>query len=183
MNKDIVKKFEIAEKLLAEKKYDESIANFKEIIKIEPNLIPAIYNLGLCYEFSNQLDKAELSYNKCYTLKPGEIRFINNLAVIYLKQKKFQQALPLLKESLEINENQQIIVYYTLMCLIDLNKREAAEKFGYEKLKTFSDYGELNKLHGKNLMNLNKHKEGLKFLKKATGFIELDGNSINIVTN
>ena len=31
MNKDIVKKFELAEKLLAEKKYDESIENFKEI--------------------------------------------------------------------------------------------------------------------------------------------------------
>ena len=89
MNKDIVKKFELAEQLLAEKKYDESIANFKEILKIESNLVPAIYNLGLCYEFSNQLDMAELNYNKCHSIKPGEIRFINNLAVIYLKQKKF----------------------------------------------------------------------------------------------
>ena len=183
MNKDIVKKFELAEKLLTEKKYDESIANFKEILKIESNLVPAIYNLGLCYEFSNQLDMAELNYNKCHSIKPGEIRFINNLAVIYLKQKKFQQALPLLKKSLEINENQQIIVYYTFMCLTDLNKREDAVKFGNEKLKTFSDDSELNKLHGKNLMSLNKHKEGLKFLKKATGFIELEGNNTNIVTN
>jgi hypothetical protein len=69
------------------------------------------------------------------------------------------------------------------MCLTDLNKREDAVKFGNEKLKTFSDDSELNKLHGKNLMSLNKHKEGLKFLKKATGFIELEGTNTNIVTN
>ena len=183
MNKDIIKKFELAEKLLAEKKYEESIANFSEILKTYPNFIPAIYNLGLCYEFSNQFEKAELSYDKCHSLKPDEVRFINNLATIYLKQSKFEQALPLLKKSLEISENQPIIVIYTLMCLVDLNKRKEAEKFGNEKLKTFSDDSELNKLHGKNLMSLNKHKEGLKFLKKATGFIELEGNNTNIVTN
>ena len=181
MNKDVIKNFEIAEKLLAEKKYEESIVYFNQILKADPNLIPAIYNLGLCYEFLNQFEKAELSYDKCNSLKPDEIRFINNLATIYLKQKKFQQALILLKKSLEINEKQSIIAIYTLMCLIDLNKREEAEIFGFEKLKIFSNDIELNKIHGKNLMNLGKHKEGLKYLKKASGFIELNENDTNII--
>jgi hypothetical protein len=69
------------------------------------------------------------------------------------------------------------------MCLIDLNKREEAEKFSHKKLKEFKDDVLLNKLHARNLMSLNKHKEGLDYMKKATGFIEFDGGNIDIIQN
>ena len=108
---------------------------------------------------------------------------MNNLSNIYLKQKKFDQALPLLKKSLEINENQIKIVQFTAMCLIDLNERKEAEKFCIEKLKVFPNDLLLIKIHARNLINLNKHKEGLTVMKKGSGFIEFDGNKTDIVTN
>lgn len=183
MNKDLIKKFELAEKLLSEKKYEESIANFKKVLEIDPNQIPALYNIGLCYEFSNQFNEAEFYYKKCHTLKADEVRFINNLSTIYLLQKKFNQALPLLERSLKINKNQLVIVHHTMMCLIDLGKKKEAEEFSSEKLKDFPDDIVLNKLHARNLMSLSKHKEGLKYMKKATGFIEFDDDNTDIITN
>ena len=183
MNKDLIRKFELAEKLLSEKKYDESILIFKKILDLDSNLIPALYNIGLCYEFSNQFNEAEFYYNKCHSLKPNEIRFINNLSSIYLLQKKFDLALPLLEKSLKINKNQLVIVHYTIMCLIDLGKRKEAEEFSNEKLKEFPDDVELKKLHARNLMSLSKHKEGLEYMKEATGFIEFDENNTKIITS
>ena len=183
MNKDLIKKFELAEKLFADKKFEKSIIEFKEILNSDANFIPALYNIGLSYEFLNQLKEAENNYFKCYSLKPDEILFMNNLSTVYLKQRKFEKALPLLKKSIKIKEKQLIIIHHTVMCLIDLDKREEAEKFASEKLKSFPNDSELNKLHGRNLMNLNKHKQGLEFMKKSTGFIEFQGNELNIITN
>tara|TARA_B100001057_G_scaffold163525_1_gene164171 strand:+ start:1847 stop:2398 length:552 start_codon:yes stop_codon:yes gene_type:complete len=183
MNKDLINKFEFAEKLLSAKKYEESILHFEKILDLDPNLVPALYNVGLCNQFLNRLDKAEFYYNKCHTLKPDELRFINNLSTVYLLQKKFNQALPLLEKSLKINKNQLVIVHHTMMCLIDLDRKKDAEKFSSEKLKEFNDDILLNKLHARNLMNLNKHKEGLNYMEKATGFIEFDGDNTKIITN
>ena len=69
------------------------------------------------------------------------------------------------------------------MCLIDLGKIKEGEEFSSEKLKEFPDDVLLNKLHAKNLMSLNKHEEGLRFMKKATGFIEFDGDNTKIISN
>ena len=56
-------------------------------------------------------------------------------------------------------------------------------KFSHKKLKEFKDDVLLNKLHARNLMSLNKHKEGLDYMKKATGFIEFDEGNIDIIQN
>ena len=69
------------------------------------------------------------------------------------------------------------------MCLIDLDRKKDAEKFSSEKLKEFNDDILLNKLHARNLMSLSKHKEGLNYMEKATGFIEFDGDNTKIITN
>ena len=69
------------------------------------------------------------------------------------------------------------------MCLIDLNERKEAAKFCVEKLKAFPNDRILIKVHGRNLINLNKHKEGLAIMKKGSGFIELEGDKTNIIIN
>ena len=89
--------------------------------------------------------------------------------------------MPLLKKSLQINENQIKIIQFTAMCLIDLNERKEAEKFCNEKLKTFPNDRLLIKVHARNLINLNKHKEGLNIMKKGSGFIEFEDNKTDIV--
>ena len=136
----------------------------------------------MCFVYLNQFNDAEKYYSRCFFLKPDDIIFLNNLSNIYLKQKKFELALPLLKKSLEKNQDQIRVINLTVMCLIDLNKREEAEKFSNDKLKFFSDNRLLNKLHGRNLIYLNKHKQGLNFLKKGTGFLELEGKNIRILS-
>lgn len=181
IDQSTIEKFKKAEELFSKKKIDESIKNYKEILNFHPSFLPALNNIALCYEHLNILAEAETYYLKCVSLKSDELTFINNLSNIYLKQKKFDQALPLLKKSLEINSNQLKIVQFTAMCLIDLNERKEAENFCVEKLKDFPNDRILIKVHARNLINLNKHKEGLNAMKKGSGFIEFEGNKTDIV--
>ena len=183
IDKKFAEKFKKAEQLFNEKKFDESISNYKEILGSNPGFLPALNNIALCFEHLNKLIDAEKYYSKCLTLKSDEITFMNNLSIVYLKQKKFDKALPLLKKSLLINGDQINIVRCTAMCLIDLNERKEAEKFCVEKLKVFPNDRTLTKIHARNLINLNKHREGLSAMKKGSGFIELEGNKTDIVTS
>ena len=183
IDQNLIEKFKKGEELFSKKNFDESILNYKEILNSNPSFLPALNNIALCYENLNKLAEAEAYYYKCFSLKLDEITFINNLSNIYLKQKKFNKALPLLKKSLEINQNQLKIVQFTAMCLIDLNERKEAAKFCVEKLKAFPNDRILIKVHGRNLINLNKHKEGLAIMKKGSGFIELEGDKTNIIIN
>ena len=183
IDKNLVEKFKKAEQLFAKKKFDGSISNYKEILDSNPNFLPALNNIALCFENLNKLIDAEKFYSKCLSLKSDEITFMNNLSNVYLKQKKYDKALPLLKKSLQINGNQINIVQYTAMCLIDLNERKEAEKFCIEKLKVFSSDRLLAKIHARNLINLNKHREGLSAMKKGSGFIKLEGDKADIITS
>ena len=58
MDKNLIKEFELAEKLMSEKQYEESILHFKKVLEYNPNQIPALYNIGLCHEFSKQFREA-----------------------------------------------------------------------------------------------------------------------------
>lgn len=174
INDKINQSFSKAEKLFSEGKLSESIDCYKNILNENPNFLPALNNLALAYEYSNDLVSAEKYYFKCYLLNSKEVTFINNLSNLYLKQGKFTKAEPLLRESLNANQNQINIIRNMIMCLIDLNKRSEAEKEAEKYLKIFERDKILNKIHGRNLIKLNKHKKGLDFLKKGTGFIELN---------
>src|SRR6056300_1633650 len=89
-------KFSLAEKLFLEKRTQESIDLYKEILSINPNLVPAINNLGAAYESLNNFFEAEKYYLQCFNINQEEIVFINNLANIFLKQRKLDKAIRLL---------------------------------------------------------------------------------------
>ena len=87
MNKEdeIRKKFTLAEKLFAEKNVEDSIKLYKEILSMNPKILPAINNLGAAYESLNDLSQAEKYYLECYKINSSELVFINNLGNIFFK--------------------------------------------------------------------------------------------------
>ena len=93
---EIKQLFSTAEKFFSERKLSESIECYKNILNENPNFLPALNNLALAYEYSNDLVNAE-NYLKCYSLNSKEVTFINNLSNLYLKQGKFTKAETLLK--------------------------------------------------------------------------------------
>ena len=76
-------------------------------LAVDPKFTDAHNNLGVLYLRSNQLDKAEFHFKQAiadleYT---GSYRAKFNLALVYLKQNKSKQALPLLVQSTKENKS------------------------------------------------------------------------------
>jgi tetratricopeptide (TPR) repeat protein len=72
---------------------------YERALKLEPDLLPAHYNLGLLYEDLGDLDQAKTHYQ--IALK-GELDVAyNNLARLYILEGEYGKAIPLLLEGLE----------------------------------------------------------------------------------
>jgi len=183
MPDNIEKKFKEAENFFSNKNYERTISVYNDILKENSNFVPALNNIAQAYEYLNNLEEAEKNYKKCVSLKPNEIIFMNNLSNVYMKQNDYNQALPLLEKSFEKNQNQIKIIHLTIMCLISLGMRKKVEQFSIKVLEIYPNDRLINNLCGRNLINLNKHREGLEFLKKGTGFIEFNNKKINLISH
>ena len=181
VNPQLAKDFSEAEKLSSEKKYKESIKKYEIIIKKYPNFIPAINNIGSMYEKLGLLDKSIYYYRLCYDKAPKEKVILNNLGKVYYKKKDYLNVIKLFEQSYNIDNRQEFINAMLAYSMIQANLRKKAELFLRDILKIFPNSPYFNKLMGNNLLALNCHIEGLNFLKKGTGFIELNNDSIKII--
>tara|TARA_Y100000590_G_scaffold327141_1_gene371390 strand:- start:78 stop:680 length:603 start_codon:yes stop_codon:yes gene_type:complete len=180
-NPQLIKDFSEAEKLSKEKKYQESINKYEIILKKYPNFLPAINNIGLAYEYLGLLDKSIYYYKLCCDKTPKEKIFLNNLGNIYYKKKDYINAIKTFELSYNIDNRQELITEKLANSLVQANFRKQAETFLRRILKTFPNNSFLNTLMGNNLLALSCYKEGLEFLRKGTGFIELNNDSVNII--
>jgi len=178
---ELQKKFSFAEKLFAQGNHLEAINKYNKILIDFPNLIEAINNIGLCYEQLNELDNSIKYYKKSSELSPTEKVFFNNVANIYYKKKDFKNSIKELEKSLCIDKFQVKVIARKVNCLVELNLRKEADLFLNKHISNFPNNTTLNTLYGKNLIALNKHKKGLEFLKKGTGFIEFNENVVRII--
>ena len=85
-------------------RFDESVASYKECIKLDPNFALAYNNLGLIY-FNNKNDikKSENYYKKSIFLDPKLPEPHINLGSLYSSQQKFKEALASYKKAISIN--------------------------------------------------------------------------------
>ena len=175
------KDFSEAQELTGEKKYHDSIQKYELILKKYPNLLTAINNIGLNYERLGLLDKSIHYYKLCCDKAPKEKVFLNNLANVYYKKMDYLNAIQIYEKSYSINNNQEEVVEKLASSLVDAKLTKKADSFLSDALKIFPNSTHLNALMGHNLLSLNRHKEGLSFLKKGTGFIEFNNDSIKII--
>ena len=175
------KDFSEAQELTGKKKYHESIEKYELILKKYPNLLTAINNIGLNYEHLGLLDKYIYYYKLCCDKAPKEKIFLNKLGNIYYKQKNYLKAIEIFEQSYNIDNRQEEMIERLASSLVAANFTKRAELFLIDTLKVFPNNTHLNSLMGYNLLSLNCHKEGLSFLKKGTGFIEFNNNSVKII--
>ncbi len=181
LNPQLIKDFSEAEKLSKEKKYEESIKKYEMILEKYPNFLPAANNIGLAYEYLDQLDKSVYYYKLCCDKSPKEKFFLNNLGNVYYKQKDYLKAIKIFEISYKIDNGQEQIGEKLANSLVQAKLRKEAETFLRDILKKFPNNSFLNTLMGNNLLALSFYKEGLDFLRKGTGFIELNNDSISII--
>lgn len=83
----------------------KAILEFEQAIKIEPDYVEAIVNLGIAYGQQGQYDKAEI-YLKLATEKdPNNFRAYDNLSYLYFLQGKYNKSIEACRKAIKINPN------------------------------------------------------------------------------
>jgi tetratricopeptide (TPR) repeat protein len=72
--------------------YKEAIENYREAIKLKPDLSKPYYNLGLAYVASNRVADAVAEFQQAVQLKPDYAEAHYNLGVAYLQMGKRPEA-------------------------------------------------------------------------------------------
>jgi tetratricopeptide (TPR) repeat protein len=107
MKPDFVKPYnKIGLAYIALKQVDHALFYYKKAIHTDPNCAEAYYNLGVASEikYKDDTKKAEEAYEKVLKLNNDDYSFVRaslNLAKIYRKQKKFDDAILLLREAVK----------------------------------------------------------------------------------
>ena len=182
MNKEIdqifIDDFSEAEILYKQNKFKESLEKYKSLLKIQPDHISVLNNIGLVYEKLNDFNKSIDFYKKCNEIKPNQVILIHNLANAYTQLERWADALPLLKSIIDIDfENENNSEKYALG-LFNIKSKEETKCFISAVIAKYPDNELLNRLLGKSLLHLNLHSEGLKYLQKGSGFIELNADGV-----
>lgn len=89
----------------------EAIESYKKAVEIEPAYAEAYFNLGLMHDLSDDYEKAIISYQKAIELNPElGIEPYNNLAYIYIRKGRFDEAVELAKKALFIEpQNAEVL--------------------------------------------------------------------------
>lgn len=97
---------------LIDKKYNESVESYTESLTADPGASPSHNNLGIAFEGTGQLKKAQQSYNTAErTAKSKLEKFaaLFNQAQAYAKDKQIDLALAYYQKALEIDPRSQEI--------------------------------------------------------------------------
>ena len=181
IDKDTEKKFLEAENYRLNKDFEKAVKIFEAILKQFPELPPALHNIAICYTELDRFEEAEKSYIKCLNIEPVSILSINNLAKLYYNNRQYKKAIPILQKSLLKKDDQQDIAEAVAQCLFELKHTKGLDTFCKQAIKKFPQNKTLKSFYGKNLLRLNKHSEGLKYLNESSGMIEFGEEEFKIV--
>jgi len=81
-----------ANELLREQKYDEAIAEFRTVLRMKPNYLPARFNLAKAYFNKHQYEQTEAELKRILEIDPGNDDAAYVLAFNYLEQKRVPEA-------------------------------------------------------------------------------------------
>ncbi|MBW2703720.1 MAG: tetratricopeptide repeat protein [Deltaproteobacteria bacterium] len=81
--------------------FRQALRSFMAAVKVHPDFALAHNGLGLAYMVMGQNQLAETHLKRALELKPDLSEVLNNLARLYMNQKRFRQAIPLLEKALE----------------------------------------------------------------------------------
>eukprot|EP01114_Cavostelium_apophysatum_P021483 TRINITY_DN7511_c0_g1_i1.p1 TRINITY_DN7511_c0_g1~~TRINITY_DN7511_c0_g1_i1.p1 ORF type:complete len:618 (-),score=114.01 TRINITY_DN7511_c0_g1_i1:22-1875(-) len=87
---------------------EESISDLQRIIELEPKLASTYNDLGIIYFEKNQYEKA-LFYFQEAAREPSEFTdlYLSNCGEVYCKLLRFEEAIPVLRRSLELGNERQ----------------------------------------------------------------------------
>lgn len=87
--------------LVGERKYEESLDFFSKVIEVDPKYADAYFMKGRALYVLGKLDQAIASYNTGLKIRPSDIPAMNELADIFERANKLDQAAELLEKAIK----------------------------------------------------------------------------------
>ena len=163
------------------KKFNQAITSFNEAIKLNPNFSEAFNNLGSTLKSLNKYDEAILNYKKSINLNKNNVEACYNLASLYFSLEKYIEALDYYKNIINLKARHEEICEKYTICLSKTGKKNEIKDFVPKVITKYPSNRTLNNLLGQSLLALNFHKEGLSYIRKGAGFLQLDENGVNLL--
>jgi len=138
---------------------------YNQVLKINPNYLSALNNLGVLFKELGEFQKAKSCYEKAIEINPNHADSYNNLGIIYGKLREKQKAKGCYEKAIEINPNYTNAHYNLGIISRELGDNQKA-KGCYEKAI------EINPNHVNSYNNLGVVFEELGEIKKAKGCYE-----------
>ena len=151
------------------KNYQKAVKCYEDEIKLQPNNVGALYNLGLVFYLQADYKKALNYYKEGIKLDPNNPNIYKNLGNIFLELGEFDEAKKCYEKAIE-NEPENLEHHYSLSNL----KKEVLDKKLENKIKKIlkSDKLKNNLAYGNFLLSKyekskRNYKNELKYLLKG----------------
>ena len=153
--------------LLAERKTEEAVSNFKMAIKLNPNYAQAHYNLGNALQAERKTEQAIAHFKMAIRLKPDFADAHNNLARALLDEGKTEQAVYYFKVVIKLQPD--FADAHNNLALALLADRKTGEAISHLKIaiKLKPDFADAHNNLGAALLAERKTEEATSHFKMA----------------
>lgn len=114
--------FALGNSYMAEKKYDQAIDTYRELLKIEPMHPTAYHNLGAALGNTRRGQEALEAYQTAVKLAPSQAPFHASLGSAYMNLRRWDESLAALNEAVRLDPN-RAATYNALGFLFDNTRR------------------------------------------------------------
>ena len=163
------------------KKFDNAIISFEGAIKLNSNFTEAYNNLGSTQKSLKKYEEAIMNYKKAISLKKNNLEAFYNLASLFFLLENYVEAIDYYKNIINLEARHEEICEKYTICLFKTGKKSEIKDFVLKIISKYPKNRTLNNLLGQSLLALNSHKEGLSYIRKGAGFLQLDENGVNLL--
>ncbi|SDE30920.1 tetratricopeptide repeat protein [Sporomusa acidovorans] len=125
---------------VAREEWEQAIACFLEVLKLKPDSVEALNNLGAVFKNTDRLDYAEACLCKAIEVNPNSYNAFYNLGTVYEKEGNFQDAAVCFRQAIELDPYNPDL-YNTLGVVLEHGFHlEEAEQAYLKAIALKSDY-------------------------------------------
>ena len=146
---------------------DKAIFHFKEALKIKPDYVMALYNLGTALSDKGNYDEAGIYFAKVLKINPQQTDARNNLANILFLQGKLDEAVSLYNKALKISPEHAEAHYNLAYVISSQGKLDEAVLHYKETIRINPEYAKAHYQLGNILINQSKMKETMFHFAEA----------------
>ncbi len=109
----------------------QAIAAYENVLRVDPEMMSAVNNIGVIYYFQRDWEKALKQYQQAHEMQPEGLT-ASNVGVVYANMGRFEEADEWLARSLELEPNNPSWKFYRVHFEVLRGNREEARRLNRE---------------------------------------------------